>query len=297
MPSLKSLISKSEKNRVAMGHYNVSDSVALKAVFTAAKELSVPVIIGTSEGEAGFLGRNMAAAMVGRLKKDNDYPIFLNSDHTHSLEEVRGAVEAGYDAIIFDGSKLPFEENVRQTKEAVEYIKSKSKKILVEGELGYLGSSSQILRSVPSGAAVKTEDLTTPEEAARFVKETGVDLLAPAVGNMHGILVRTNESGEMSRVKKHLNIERIAAIKKAVNVPLVLHGGSETADDDFRRAIEAGISVIHINTEIRWAWKNALEKSLAQNKDELAPYKLLNSSLEAVKSLVKSRLQLFNKLI
>lgn len=297
MLSLQQIIKKAGKNGIAVGHFNVSDSVALKAIYEAAKELSVPVIIGTSEGEAGFLGRDMASAMVARLRKENNFPIFLNSDHTHSLEEVKKAVDAGYDAIIFDGSKLSFKENIKKTKEAVEYIKSKSKKILVEGELGYLGSSSQILKSIPSGAAIKPEDLTTPEQAAEFVKKTKIDLLAPAVGNMHGILVRPNESGGLSPVKKHLNIERIAAIKKAVKIPLVLHGGSETADDDFRHAIEAGINIIHINTEIRWAWKNALEQSLVRNKEELAPYKLLEPSLEAVKISAKSRLQLFNKLI
>jgi len=297
MDNLRSLISQAEDKKIAIGHFNVSDSVALKAIFGSAKELSVPVIIGTSEGEASFLERNLASAMVQRLRADNAYPIFLNSDHTHSLEEVKKAVDAGYDAIIFDASKLSFEENIKQTKEAVEYVRSRSKDILVEGELGYLGDSSKILKTMPAGIAIGPEDLTKPEDAARFVKETGVDLLAPAVGNMHGILVSADGSGKMSPVKKRLNIERIAAIKKAVNVPLVLHGGSETADEDFTAAINAGISIIHINTEIRSAWKNALEGSLLQNKDEVAPYKILRSSFEAVRSVVKSRLQLFNKLI
>ncbi len=297
MDNLLKLVEKAEKGGVALGHFNISDSVALRAIFEAAKELGVPVIIGTSEGEAGFLGRNIAASMVQRLRNDYEFPIFLNSDHTHSLDEVKKAVEAGYDAIIFDASKLSFEENIKQTKEAVEYIKSKSETILVEGELGYLGDSSKILKSMPSGVSVKSEDLTKPEEAAQFVKETKIDLFAPAVGNMHGILMGTGDSGEIKSIKKRLNIERIAAIKSAVNVPLVLHGGSETADEDFVAAIEAGVSIIHINTEIRVAWKNALEGSLEQNGDEVAPYKILKPSMESVKSVVKSRLQLFNKLV
>jgi fructose-bisphosphate aldolase class II len=297
MNSLLQIIKKSEKYGTAVGHFNVSDSVALKAIFESAQELKVPVIIGTSEGEANFLMRNMASAMVQRLREDNNFPIFLNSDHTHSLAGVKEAVKAGYDAIIFDGSKLSFEENIKQTKKAVEYIKSKSDKILVEGELGYLGGSSQILKSIPADAAVSLEDLTKLSEAAQFIKETKVDLFAPAVGNMHGILVASNESGELKHVKKRLNIGRIAEIKKAVKIPLVLHGGSETEDEDFKQAIKAGISIIHINTEIRLAWKNALEKSLEQNKEEVAPYKLLTPSLEAVKFLVKSRLQLFNGLV
>lgn len=297
MKNLKQIIKNAEKNRIAIGHFNISDSVALKAIFESAKELDVPIIIGTSEGEAGFLGRDLASVMVKGLRDNNKYRIFINSDHTHNLEEVKKAIMAGYDSIIFDASKLPFEENIKLTRQAVEYIKSKSKDILVEGELGYLGDSSKILKSIPEGVAINAKDLTTPEEAAEFVRRTKIDLLAPAVGNMHGILVGRNDLGKMSSVKKHLNIERIAAIKKAVKIPLVLHGGSETADEDFVAAINAGISVIHINTEIRLAWKNALEKSISQNKDEVAPYKILKPSLEAIKSVVKSRLQLFNKLV
>jgi fructose-bisphosphate aldolase class II len=298
MKNLSDLIKQAENKKTAIGHFNISDSVALRAIYEAAQELSVPVIIGTSEGEARFLERNIAAAMVKRLRDDNDFPIFINSDHTHSLEEVEKAVSAGYDAIIFDASKFSFEENIKQTKQAVEYIKSKSKNILVEGELGYLGDSSKILKSLPDGVAVRPEDLTKPEDAVRFVNETGIDLLAPAVGNRHGILLSSNQAGgELKSVKKHLDISRIKAIKDAVKIPLVLHGGSDTVDEDFTAAINAGISIIHINTEIRVAWKNALEKSLKQNEEEIAPYKLLEPSLEAIKSVVKSRLQLFNKFI
>jgi fructose-bisphosphate aldolase class II len=297
MKNLEQIIKQAGKNKVAVGHFNVSDSLALKAIFESARELEVPVIIGTSEGEAGFLERNLASAMVQRLRADNEYPIFLNSDHTHSMEEVKKAVDAGYDAIIFDASKLSFEENMKQTKAAVEYIKSRSENILVEGEIGYLGDSSKILKVLPTGIAINTEDLTTAEEAAEFVKQTGVDLLAPAVGNMHGILMKVNTAGVMSSVKKRLNIGRISEISKSVKTPLVLHGGSETADEDFTAAINAGISIVHINTEIRLAWKKALEQSLLANKDEVAPYKILKPSLEAVKLVVKSRLQLFNKLV
>ena len=289
MQNLKDLIKQAEKNKVAIGHFNVSDSMALKAIFESAQELKVPVIIGTSEGEADFLERNLASAMVQRLRADNKFPIFLNSDHAHSLDGVKKAVAAGYDAIIFDGSKLSFEENIKQTKKAVEYIKSKSKDILVEGELGYIGGSSKILKEIPKDVSINPKDLTSPEDAARFVKETGVDLLAPAVGNIHGMI----GVGRNPR----LDIARIKAIREAVSAPLVLHGGSGISDKDFTAAINAGISIIHINTEMRLAWKNALEKSLSENKDEVAQYKILKPSFEAVKSVVKSRLQLFNKLI
>lgn len=303
MKNLKEFIKQADKNKVAVGHFNVSDSVALKAIFESAQELKLPIIIGTSEGEADFLDRNVISAMVKEIRSKNKYPIFLNSDHTHTMEGVKKAVAAGYDAIIFDGSKLSLEENIKQTKKAVQYIRSKSKTILVEGELGYIGGSSQVLRSLPAGAAIRSEDLTKPEDAVRFVKETGVDLLAPAVGNIHGIVMGIGNDGKPRSINPRLDIERISAIKKALRqaqcklIPLVLHGGSGISDADFIAAINAGISIIHINTEIRLAWKNALERSLLENKDEVAPYKILKPSLEAIKSVVRSRLQLFNKLL
>ncbi len=297
MDNLIDLIRSAEKNKVCIGHFNVSDSIVLKAIFESAKELTVPVIIGTSEGEAGFIGRDLASAMVQRLRSENKFPIFLNSDHTHSLEEVKKAVDAGYDAIIFDASKLSFEENIKQTKDAVEYIKSKSENILVEGELGYLGDSSKLLKELPKNLAINSEDLTKPEEAAIFVKETKIDLFAPAVGSMHGMLMLADKEGKANSVPRPLNIKRISEIKNTVKTPLVLHGGSGTSDEDFVAAIDAGINIIHINTEIRVAWKNALESSLLTNKDEIAPYKILKPSFEGVKSVVKSRLQLFNKLV
>ena len=289
MKTLKAVLREVRKNKIAVGHFNVSDLSLLKAVFESVKELNVPVIIGTSEGEAGFLGRGQAAALIKSLRKEYDFPIFLNSDHTHSLEEVKKAVTVGYDAILFDGGTLPLEENIRQTKEVVDYVKSVSPKIIVEGELGNIGSGSVIRKELPPGAAISPEDLTKPEDALRFVKETGVDMLAPAVGNLHGMFANAPEPA--------LNIERIKAIKKVVKIPLVLHGGSGNTDADFLAAIGAGINIIHISTELRAAWRRGLETALKEKPEEIAPYKLLSGSITAVKEVVRKRLQLFNKLI
>jgi fructose-bisphosphate aldolase class II len=132
--------------------------------------------------------------------------------------------------------------------------------------------------------------LTTPEEAQQFVAETGIDILAPAVGNMHG-MSRSMVRGESD---KRVNFERIAAIKKAAAVPLTLHGGSGTADDDLRRALAAGINIIHINTELRVAWRRTLEDTLAAKPDEVVPYKILPPVIESVAKVVKSRLSLFS---
>ena len=294
--ALRELISEAEKNKVAIGHFNVSETVALKGILQASFEISksrnilnpVPVIIGVSEGEREFFGVNEIASIVIDLREKLNYPIFLNADHTHSLEKAREAAQAGFDAILFDAGKLPFEENIKKTKEAVEIIKHINSEILVEGELGYIGSSSTIFESVPEGAIIKEEDMTTPEQAARFVGETKVDLIGPAVGNIHGMF--------KDAPNPHLNIERIVQIKSAAGVPVVLHGGSGITDDDFLLAINAGISIIHINTEIRSAWRRGLDRAILENKDEIIPYKLLGSVVEEVKKIVESRLKLFNKL-
>ncbi|MBI1839082.1 MAG: class II fructose-bisphosphate aldolase, partial [Candidatus Colwellbacteria bacterium] len=180
MFSLRKIISDAEANKIAVGHFNISDITALKAIFRAASELQLPVIIGVSEGERNFIGVRLAAALVKSFREGYDYPIFLNADHTYSLDEVKKAVQAGYDSVIFDGAKLPIDENIKRTKEVVEYVKSVNPDIVVEGEIGYIGTSSMILDAIPAGAVISGEGLTSPAEAALFVKETGVDMLAPA---------------------------------------------------------------------------------------------------------------------
>lgn len=288
MMSLLETIKDAQAKGIAVGHFNISDMAALKAITRAATELQLPVVIGLSEGERNFFGIEEAALIVRTLREKHGLPVYLNADHTYSLENIKKAVEAGYDAVIFDGAKLSLEENIAKTKEVVQYVKSVNPGILVEAELGYIGTSSELFTETPTGAAIREDDLTTVEDAVRFVKETGIDMFAPAVGNIHGMSV--------SVPNPDLNIARIRAIKDAVQIPLVLHGGSGIKDSDFVAAAGAGISLIHINTEIRLAWREALQKSLAGNPNEVAPYKLLSGSEAAVYEVVLERLKLFAKL-
>jgi fructose-bisphosphate aldolase class II len=212
----------------------------------------------------------------------------LNADHTYSFEKVKEAIDAGFDSVIYDGAKLSFEENVAEAKKCVEYARASGRDVLIEGELGYIGTSSKILDEIPEGVTTSGEGLTTPEQAAEFVKATGVDLLAPAVGNVHGML----RVGHDPR----LDIKRIAEIRAAAGVPLVLHGGSGTVDEDFTASINAGISIVHINTEIRVAFRKGLEESLKEHPDEVAPYKYLKPAEDAIQNTALERLKLFNKL-
>jgi len=286
MNSLRDCLQQAQQSHRAIGHFNISDLVALKAVFAAAQELKVPVIVGLSEGEREFVGTRQIAAFVRSLRDEFEFPIFLNADHTHSLAKGLEAARAGFDSIVFDLSALPFEENIRQTKQAAEELKSINPSMLVEGEIGDIGSGSEIHKTAPD----LSKGLSTPEQAKQFVESTGVDILAPAVGNMHGML-KSMIDGE---TKKHLHIDRIAAIKQASGALLTLHGGSGTDDHDFREAIAAGINIVHINTELRVAWRHGLDESLARQPDEVVPYKILPPVVDAVKQVAASRLRLFS---
>ena len=286
MHLLRDVLEQAQKDGGAIGHFNVADLVLLKAVFASAQELNVPVLVGVSEGEREFMGVHQVAALVRSLREEFSFPIFLNADHTHSLAKALDAAKAGFDAIVFDASALPFEQNVQQTREAVEAIKAINPSILVEGEIGDIGTGSQIHEEAPDLA----KGLATPEEAKQFVESTGVDILAPAVGTMHGML----KSMVQGETRKRLDIARIAQIKSAARVPLTLHGGSGTADEDLRKAIAAGITIVHINTELRVAWRHSLEEALAKQPDEVVPYKILAFPVESVKQIATSRLKLFN---
>jgi len=289
MKTLREIIKEAdEEKHVAVGHFNIANLEGLHGIFNAARELDLPIIIGTSEGERDFVGVDEAVALVRTLREKHDYPIFLNADHSYSFEKVKEAIDAGYDAVIFDGAKVSHEENIEITKKCVEYARASGRDVLVEAELGNIGQSSKVLEDVPEGVATNEEFLTAVEEAKKFVDETGVDLLAPAVGNMHGML----KTGRNPKI----DTQRVKEIREATRVPLVLHGGSGISDDDFVEAIKAGMAVIHINTEIRIAYKDAVKKSLQDNPDEIAPYRILKPAVKAVQEKVSERLKLFNGL-
>jgi fructose-bisphosphate aldolase class II len=283
--SLRDVLTRLETEGAGLGHFNVSDQVLLKAIIAAAAETKLPVLVGASEGERDFFGAHELAAVVKTSRQQSGLPIFLNADHTHSLDKAVEAANAGFDAITIDFSALPFDENVARTKETVQAIKAINPAILAEGEIGDIGTGSEIKETVRGGK------LSTPEEARQFVEATGIDILAPAVGNMHGML----KSMVQGKAKKHLDIERIAQIKRSSEVFLTLHGGSGTDDEHFRRAITAGINIIHINTELRVAWRESLDASLSRDANEVVPYKILRPVVDSVKQVVISRLRLFHR--
>ena len=285
MKTLREYINKAKEDGVAVGHFNISNLEALHGIFNAAKELDLPVIIGVSEGERKFVGVREAAALVQSLRDEHDYPVFLNADHTYSYEGVVEAIDAGFDSVIFDGVKLSQEENIEMTKKCVEYARNCGRDVLVEAEMGNIGQSSKVLDEIPEGVATDEAFMTSVEDAKAFVEATGVDMLAPAVGNMHGMVKGSHNP--------RIDEQRVKDIAEATGAPLVLHGGSGLVDEDFTMAIKAGVACVHINTEIRIAYKEALVSSLAENPDEIAPYRILKPAVEAVQATVSARLRLF----
>ena len=289
MKTLREHINEAKERGVAIGHFNISNIEAFHGIYNAAKKLGVPVVIGVSEGEESFIGMKEAYAMIKEIHEKDNYPIFLNADHHYSFESVKAVLDEGFDSAIIDAVKLPLEDNILLTKKCVDYAKELKEKegrdILIEAEIGFIGTSSKLLDKIPEGVSEAT--MTKPEDAKYFVEQTGVDLLAPSVGNVHGMVKGGNP---------RLDIERIKNISESCGVPLVLHGGSGIADEDFTNAIKAGIAMIHINTEIRVAYKEALEKSLKDNPSEIAPYKFLEPAVEAIEKVVYNRLKLFNNI-
>lgn len=273
------ILKKAREEKYALGAFNFSNIEQLKAIIQAAQDLKSPVIVATSEGESDFLGLRQTVGLIGASRKETGLPIILHFDHGKSFQSVRKAVEAGYDSVQFDGSAFTLKENIKETKKIVAC--AKKKEVFVEGELGYLRGKSQPGQKIE----IKKEDLTKSEEARRFVEETGIDSLAVAIGNIHGI--------EAEGINPALDLQRLEEIRKKTNVFLVLHGGSGTPEEDVKKAIQIGIVKININTELRVAYTETLRKSLGANPGETTPYKLMLPVIEAVEEVVKRKIELF----
>ncbi len=282
-------INQYKKDGKAIAHFNISNLDQARAIIQVAQELNQPVIIGASEGEREYMGIDMVRTIVNELNQEYEVPIFLNADHTYSIEKVTEVVEAGYDSVIVDGAKLPYEENVALVKSCVDYVRGyeekTGKRVLVEAELGYIGQSSSLNTTLPEG--VTEANLTTPDQAKDFILRTGIDMFAPAIGNVHGMLIDAEEP--------KLHIERLKEIVAVTDVPLVLHGASGNTDEDLMASIDAGVAIIHINTEIRKAFRDGEMHYLEEHPNEVAPYKFGHEGQEEMKKVVRAKMQLYMK--
>lgn len=280
--NLSKYLMQAKQGRYAIGHFNFSTEDVLRGIVEASRDAGAPaVMVGTSEGEAEFIGMKEAVAAVKAIRDDLNFPVFLNADHFKSFEKCKEAIDTGYDSVLIDGSKLSMAENIEVTKKVVDYAKSVNPDVTIEGEIGYLRGSSEVQQKVEISSA----DYTKPEEAADFVSKTGVDRLAVVFGNIHGIVTEQEEK---------LDIKHFMKIVVAVpQVFFVLHGASGLKDDDVAVAIRAGIVNVHFNTELRVAYKEGLEKALHDKPNETTPYKYLAPAVEEVKKVVSQKVRLF----
>jgi fructose-bisphosphate aldolase class II len=285
MKSLREYISDAEMNKRAIGHFNISTLDMLHAVLRAREQVSrdvgeeIPVVIGVSEGERDFLGVGEIVAVIHSLRFEKEIPVFLNADHTYSIERAKEAIDAGFDMVVIDGVEKPYEENKEMTRSVIEHRDVTESVCIVEAEYGYIGKGSGMKDEIPEG----TDALTNPDEAAAFVKDTGIDMLAPSVGNIHGIVKSGNPD---------LKPELVSQIRESTGVPLVLHGGSGSNEEDVISVIKAGISLIHISTEMRKVYRSTLEESL-KTDNTLAPYKYMKDAQTAVAEVVVDKIKLF----
>lgn len=277
----KIFFTRAKQEGFAIGAFNVANLETIKAVVGAARKLKSPVMIEASGGEVNFIGKKQLAGLVRAFEQESGIPILLNLDHAPTKASVRDAIDAGFDYVHFDGSKLPYKENVRITKVLADTAHAKG--ILIEGEMDAITGSSSDHTAERAAEYQDNRLYTDPEKAKTFVAATGIDTFASFIGNAHGLY-----AGE-----KKIDIERLRAIRLALPASfLSLHGGSGIPESDIKQAIQNGVVKINVNSELRVAYKKALQEALVSS-DEVAIYKLMPPVIAAVQKIVEEKIQLF----
>ncbi len=278
--SAATILRKAERGRYAIGAFNVSDLLTLKAVENAATKLHAPVIIETSPGETAFVGMENLVTLLAGSSRRTGLPFLANLDHATTRKDVLAALNAGFAMLHFDGSALPASRNIRILKTIVPNAHRKGR--LVEGELDHItGKGSERQRGRMEREQAKGR-YTNPEKVHAFVRATHVDILASFIGNVHGVFDN----------RERLDLALLRRIRAAVPCWLSLHGGSGISDRDVRAAIRCGIVKVNVNTELRMAYIDAMRKAL-RNKKEIAPYKLFPPVVSAVQKVVEAKIRLF----
>lgn len=281
MGKAKQWFEKARQEGFAIGAFNVANLETVKAVVGAAWKLKSPVMIEASDGEIGFIGKKQLVGLVRAFEQESGIPIFINLDHAPTKESAVEAIEARFDYVHFDGSKLPYGENVRITRELADLAHAKG--VLIEGEMDAITGSS-VDHTKEQVAAYQDNGLfTDPQKAKAFVEATGVDTFASFIGNAHGLY-----QGE-----KHIDIERLRAISQELPTTfLSLHGGSGIPENNIQQAIQNGVVKINVNSELRIAYKETLREVLISS-DEIAIYKFMSPVIAAVQKIVEQKIQLF----
>ena len=269
--NLNDVLKKAQEGHYAVGLFNTTDTDMAEAVIAAAEEMNSPVVIGTAEILLPFGELKLIAPSVRALAERAKVPVVLHYDHGLTFDRCIEALKLGFSSIMFDGSLGDSKKNIEETREIVKIAHSFGAS--VEGEIGHVGNAID-------GDGVEDDMYTTPEEAVNFVKDTGVDALAVAIGTAHGVY----------KTKPKLDLERLKAIREACDTPLVLHGGSGLSDDDFRNSIRDGIAKVNIFTDLCVAGVKAMEEGIKEGKGYL---EIRNMKVEEIKKCVINKMKLF----
>lgn len=267
------VLSKAQRGRYAVGSFNTANLELTQAIVTAAEAERAPAILSTTEKAIAYAGIEALSAMAAVLARRARVPIVLNLDHGKSLLTVQAALRAGYTGIMFDGSRLPYADNLRLTARAVALAERYD--VTVEGELGSVGGREDVRRN--------RLQLTDPWQAQEFVRKTGIAALAVGIGSAHGLPV----PGE------RLDFDRLKEIHERVRIPLVLHGASSTPPVRVRRAIRLGVVKINIDTDLRLAFTQAVRQTLSAQRSLYDPRDYLQMGRDAVVRVVRRRIRLF----
>ncbi len=269
----------------ALGAFNLDNQETLVAVAKAAAAKKAPVLVEVSKGEVDALGLDNIRDLVDNYKYQYGLEMYINLDHSPTVEDAIAGIEAGFECIHIDISQANHdatdEEIIAKTKEVVQAAKFTG--ALVEAEPHYFGGSSNVHTEDINYDEIK-KTFSTPEGAKAFVDATGIDTFAAAVGNLHGHYP----------VPKVLDLELLQRIRQAIDCNISLHGGSDTPGHYFIEAVKIGVTKININSDMRMAYRDTLEKVLAENKEEYAVVKLMGTVIDAVQKVVESKLDNFN---
>ncbi|EMK0791218.1 ketose-bisphosphate aldolase [Listeria monocytogenes] len=277
--NMKQLLEVAKENKFAVGAFNVADSNFLRVVVEEAEKKNAPAIIAVHPTELDFTKDDFFQYVLARIK-NSPVPFVLHLDHGDNMGDVMRAVRCGFSSVMIDGSLLPFEENIRVTKEVVDVCHKLG--VSVEGELGTIGKTGN---SIEGG--VSEIIYTKPEEAEEYISRTGVDTLAVAIGTAHGIYPKDKEP--------KLRLDILKEIKDLVNIPLVLHGGSANPDAEIAAAVEIGIQKVNISSDYKYAFYKKCREILSTTElwDANAIYP---DCIDAAKEVVKYKMELFESI-
>ncbi len=282
--SARNLMLRARNEHFGVGAFNIDNQETLVAICNAAKKLNSPALVELSDGEVKSIGLSNIRDMVNNYKKEMGVEIYINLDHSPSVESAKAGIDAGFEFIHIDVSqanhKASDEEIINATKEVVEYAKKTG--AVVESEPHYFGGSSNLHSENIDYEEIK-KTFSTPEGTKKFVDSTGIDTFAAAIGNLHG----------KYPVPKKLDLELLKKIRGSIDCNISLHGGSDTPLQYFEEAVKIGVSKININSDMRYAYRTTLEKDLAENPNEYAVIKLMPEIIEAVQKVVEEKIQAF----